>query len=85
VVPTIAVDWIEAGPFTDYSIAAIPLFGVSVFAALVFVALLARPWAGAPFAEAELLKTGGSCRRAALPKGAIRHFRRHSVEQILRR
>ena len=47
VVPTIPVDWIKAGPFTDFTLAAIALVGVGVFAAFVFVALLVRPWIGA--------------------------------------
>jgi hypothetical protein len=47
VVPTIPLDWIKAGPFTDFTIAAMALVGVGVFAAFVFVALLVRPWAGA--------------------------------------
>jgi hypothetical protein len=47
VVPTMPLDWIKAGPFTDYILPAIALFGVGVFAALVCVALIVRPWAGA--------------------------------------
>jgi hypothetical protein len=47
VVPTMPVDLIRAGPFTDFTIPAIALFGVGVFAALVCVALVVRPWAGA--------------------------------------
>jgi hypothetical protein len=47
VVPTMPMDWIKAGPFTDWTIPAIALTLVGLFHAAVFVALLARPWLGA--------------------------------------
>ena len=47
VVPTMPMEWIKYGPFTDWTIPAIALGAVGVFAAVVFVALLARPWLGA--------------------------------------
>ena len=46
VVPTMPLDWIKAGPFTDWTIPAIALFGVGVVAATTFVLLLVRPWLG---------------------------------------
>ena len=47
VVPTMPMEWIKYGPFTDWTIPAIALGGVGVFAAATFVALLWRPWLGA--------------------------------------
>jgi hypothetical protein len=47
VVPTMPLEWIKAGPFTDWTIPAIALGAVGVFAAAVFVALVVRPWLGA--------------------------------------
>jgi len=47
VVPTMPMEWIKYGPFTDWTIPAIALGAVGVFAAAVFVALLVRPWLGA--------------------------------------
>jgi hypothetical protein len=47
VVPTIPLDWIKAGPFTDWTIPAIALGLVGFAAAVTFVLLLVRPWAGA--------------------------------------
>ena len=47
VVPTMPMEWIRYGPFTDWTIPAIALGAVGVFAAATFVALLWRPWLGA--------------------------------------
>lgn len=47
VVPTMPMEWIKYGPFTDWTIPAIALGAVGVLAAATFVALLARPWLGA--------------------------------------
>jgi hypothetical protein len=47
VVPTMPMEWIKAGPFTDWTIPAIALGAVGVLAAAAFVALLVRPWLGA--------------------------------------
>src|SRR5512145_3326285 len=47
VVPTMPLDWIKAGPFTDWTVPAIALFIVGVVAAATFVLLLVRPWLGA--------------------------------------
>jgi len=47
VVPTMPMEWIKYGPFTDWTIPAIALGAVGVFAAGVFIALLVRPWLGA--------------------------------------
>jgi len=47
VVPTMPMEWIKYGPFTDWTIPAIALGAVGVFAAVTFVALLWRPWLGA--------------------------------------
>lgn len=47
VVPTMPMEWIKYGPFTDWTIPAIALGAVGVFAAATFVALLWRPWLGA--------------------------------------
>ena len=47
VVPTMPMEWIKSGPFTDWTIPAIALGAVGVLAAVAFVAVLARPWLGA--------------------------------------
>jgi hypothetical protein len=47
VVPTMPMEWIKYGPFTDWTIPAIALGAVGAFAATTFVALLWRPWLGA--------------------------------------
>jgi hypothetical protein len=47
VVPTIPLDWIKAGPFSDWTIPAIALGLVGFAAAATFVLLLVRAWAGA--------------------------------------
>lgn len=47
VVPAMPMDWIKAGPFTDWTLPAIALTLVGLFHAAVLVALLARPWLGA--------------------------------------
>jgi hypothetical protein len=47
VVPTMPMEWIKYGPFTDWTIPAIALGAVGVLAAVTFVALLWRPWLGA--------------------------------------
>lgn len=47
VVPTMPLDWIRAGPFTDWTIPAIALGFVGVVAAAAVAALLWRPWSGA--------------------------------------
>ena len=47
VVPTMPMEWIKYGPFTDWTIPAIALGFVGVLAAGTFVLVLVRPWAGA--------------------------------------
>ena len=47
VVPTMPLDWIKRGPFTDWTVPAIALGSVGVASAITFVALVARPWLGA--------------------------------------
>ena len=47
VVPTMPMEWIKYGPFTDWTIPAIALGAVGVLAAVAFVAVLVRPWLGA--------------------------------------
>jgi hypothetical protein len=47
VVPTMPLEWLKYGPFTDWTVPAIALGLVGVVAAVTFVALLVRPWAGA--------------------------------------
>jgi hypothetical protein len=47
VVPTMPMEWIKAGPFTDWTIPAIALGLVGMLAAVAFALVLARPWAGA--------------------------------------
>jgi hypothetical protein len=47
VVPTMPLDWIKAGPFTDWTIPAIALTAVGVAAAVALISVLVRPWLGA--------------------------------------
>lgn len=47
VVPTMPMEWIKYGPFTDWTIPAIALGSVGVLAAAAFVAVIVRPWLGA--------------------------------------
>jgi hypothetical protein len=47
VVPTMPMEWIKYGPFTDWTIPAIALGSVGVLAAGTFVLVVVRPWAGA--------------------------------------
>ena len=47
VVPTMPLDWIKAGPFTDWTIPAIALGLVGAFAAVTAVVVAVRPWVGA--------------------------------------
>jgi hypothetical protein len=47
VVPTMPLEWLKYGPFTDWTVPAIALGLVGMVAAVTFVALLVRPWAGA--------------------------------------
>lgn len=47
VVPTMPLEWIKAGPFTDWTVPAIALFVVGALQAVALVALAVRPWAGA--------------------------------------
>jgi hypothetical protein len=47
VVPTMPLEWIKFGPFTDWTIPAIALGFVGVLAAVAFGAVLVRPWLGA--------------------------------------
>lgn len=47
VVPTMPLEWIKFGPFTDWTIPAIALGFVGVIAAITAVLVLVRPWAGA--------------------------------------
>lgn len=47
VVPTMPMEWIKYGPFTDWTIPAIALGFVGVLAAVAFILVVARPWAGA--------------------------------------
>ncbi|HSK92935.1 MAG TPA: hypothetical protein VLA76_02615 [Candidatus Angelobacter sp.] len=47
VVPTMPLDWIKAGPFTDWTIPAFALGSVGTVAAVAAVALVVRPWLGA--------------------------------------
>jgi hypothetical protein len=47
VVPSMPLDWIKAGPFTDWMLPAIALTMVGLFHAAIFGALLVRPWLGA--------------------------------------
>jgi hypothetical protein len=46
VVPTMPLDWIKAGPFDDWTVPAIALGVVGLFAAAAFVAVLVRAWLG---------------------------------------
>ena len=47
VVPTMPLSWIKAGPFSDWTIPAVALFGVGALAIVTLLVLVARPWAGA--------------------------------------
>lgn len=47
VVPTIPLEWMKRGPFTDWTIPALALGSVGVLAVLTFLALVLRPWLGA--------------------------------------
>jgi hypothetical protein len=47
VVPTMPLEWIKFGPFTDWTIPAIALGFVGLAAAVTAVLVVARPWAGA--------------------------------------
>ena len=47
VVPTIPMEWIKRGPFTDWTVPALALGFVGVLAVVTFVALAVRPWIGA--------------------------------------
>ena len=47
VVPTMPLEWLKFGPFTDWTVPAIALGFCGVLAAITTVALLVRPWAGA--------------------------------------
>jgi membrane protease YdiL (CAAX protease family) len=47
VVPTMPLEWIKFGPFTDWTIPAFALGFVGVIAAVTAVLVLIRPWAGA--------------------------------------
>ena len=47
VVPTMPLEWLKSGPFTDWTVPAIALGFCGVVAAVTTVALLVRPWAGA--------------------------------------
>ena len=47
VVPTMPLEWLKHGPFTDWTVPAIALGFCGVLAAGTTVALLIRPWAGA--------------------------------------
>jgi hypothetical protein len=47
VVPAMPLDWIKAGPFTDWTVPSLALGFVGVLAAAAFVALIVRTWAGA--------------------------------------
>ena len=47
VVPTMPMEWIKYGPFTDWTIPAIALGFVGVVAVVAFILVLVEPWAGA--------------------------------------
>jgi hypothetical protein len=47
VVPTMPLEWIRSGPFTDWTIPAVALGSVGLLAAVAFATLLVRPWLGA--------------------------------------
>ena len=47
VVPTMPMEWLKYGPFTDWTIPAIALGFVGSVAAVALVLVLLRPWAGA--------------------------------------
>ena len=47
VVPTIPIEWMRRGPFTDFTVPALALGFVGVLAVVTFIALAFRPWLGA--------------------------------------
>jgi hypothetical protein len=47
VVPTMPLEWLKFGPFTDWTVPAIALGFCGVIAGVTTVLLLVRPWAGA--------------------------------------
>ena len=47
VVPTMPMEWLKAGPFTDWTIPAIALGFVGFLATAAFLAVLRRRWLGA--------------------------------------
>jgi hypothetical protein len=47
VVPTMPLEWLKAGPFTDWTIPALALGFCGGLAAVTTIALFVRPWAGA--------------------------------------
>jgi len=47
VVPTMPMEWIKYGPFTDWTIPAIALGFVGVVAVVAFILVLVETWAGA--------------------------------------
>ena len=47
VVPTMPLEWLKFGPFTDWTVPAIALGFCGLIAAITTVLLLVRPWAGA--------------------------------------
>jgi hypothetical protein len=47
VVPTMPLEWLKFGPFTDWTVPALALGFCGGLAAVTTVALLVRPWAGA--------------------------------------
>jgi hypothetical protein len=47
VVPTIPMEWIKRGPFTDWTIPALALGFVGALAVVTLIALIVRPWLGA--------------------------------------
>jgi hypothetical protein len=47
VVPTMPLEWLKFGPFTDWTIPAIALGFVGIVAALTAILVVVRPWAGA--------------------------------------
>jgi hypothetical protein len=52
VVPTMPLEWIRSGPFTDWTIPALALGSVGVLAGVAFAAVLLRPRLGAPLSVA---------------------------------
>jgi hypothetical protein len=47
VVPTMPLEWLKFGPFTDWTVPALALGFCGAIAAVTTVLLLVRPWAGA--------------------------------------